>query len=71
MIYKIELKEKADHLVLENLKLANEDKEGIKDLFNELIMLGRCETYTQDRAICVSNILQIEGIEFNFKQIYN
>lgn len=69
MIYKVELKEKVDDPVLENLKLESEEKEGIKDLFNELIMLGRCETYNQSRAIYVSNILQGEGIEFTFKTI--
>lgn len=70
MIYKVELKERIDNSILESLKLASEEKEGIADLLNELIMLGRCETYNQDRAIYVSSILQKENVDFTFRTIY-
>lgn len=40
------------------------DVEGVQELYNELYILGKCESYNLDRIHLVANRLDARGIEF-------
>lgn len=70
MYYKIELKEKVEQELLEKIKQEHRElKENIAELYDELIMINRCETYSEGRAFYVANTLTENNIEFTFKTI--
>lgn len=65
MIYKLKLKEKADKELLEKIKREHiEKKEGIYELYDNLIVLGYTESYTKARIYYVAYTLADNGIDF-------
>ena len=65
MIYKLKLKEKADKELLEKIKREHiEIKEGIYELYDNLIVLGYTESYNKARIYYVAYTLADKGIDF-------
>lgn len=68
MLNKIIIKEKLDpqlkSLFMELQKEHRERVEGIYDLYDELYLNGKCESYSLDRIYYVAYTLATKGIDF-------
>ena len=53
-------------IILE-LQKEHKEVEGINELYDELLALGKCESYSLDRIHYVSNTLAAKDINFNLR----
>lgn len=68
MIYGIKIKGEYDKELIEKIKQEHKDKvEGIYELYDELYVLGICESYCKDRIYYVAYTLAKHNIDFVVK----
>lgn len=63
MYYAIKLIDKVDKNLLESIKQDQQDHQGLMELYDQLIGLGSCESYSLDRINIVTKTLKDSNIQ--------